>query len=204
MENVDIWKNNIAELCGTLAQAPKLSHISRDEKYYVFPLEIGRLSGTIDRVNITASEQLLRECVLDASPHIRVLGELRSFNNKSGVGSKLVLSVYARSLTPTDEEAHNRLFLSGILCKAPNLRRTPLGRDICDLMLAVNRRYGRSDYLPCIAWGRNAQTAAQLKVGDPLTLNGRLQSRTYVKVENGESVEKTAFEVSIIDFAEQQ
>ena len=203
MENVDIWKNNIAELCGTLAQAPKLSHISRDQKYYVFPLEIGRLSGTVDRVNVMAPEPLLRACELDDAPRIRVLGELRSFNNKSGIGSKLVLSVYARTLTITDEAEHNRLFLSGILCKAPNLRRTPLGRDICDLMLAVNRRYGRSDYLPCIAWGKNAQLAAQRSVGDPLTLHGRLQSRAYIKVENGQSVEKTAFEVSIIDFTDQ-
>ena len=128
---------------------------------------------------------------------LEVEGEVRSFNNKSGRGSRLVITLHARSLRPGNGPDENRLVLAGVLCKPPVLRRTPLGREICDLMLAVNRRYGRADYLPCIAWGALAQRCAGLAVGDGVALEGRLQSRLYQKTTaEGTVQERTAFEVS--------
>ena len=124
---------------------------------------------------------------------------MRSFNNKRGEGAKLVITVFARGIVFDGGEDINRVALSGTLCKAPNLRVTPMGRDICDLMLAVNRRCGRSDYLPCICWGRRAREAALLGVGDRLELSGRIQSRPYIKLIDGQPVEKTAYEVSVTD-----
>jgi primosomal replication protein N len=199
-------KNNFVDLVGSLAGAPKYSHSGRDNnavvEYYTFPLEIARLSGTPDTVNITASKELLESAELDGTAErIAVRGELRTFNNKSGEGARLIISVFARAIELTDEEEHNFIFLRGTLCKIPNLRRTPMGREICDLMLAVNRRYDRSDYIPCIAWGRNATLAAEWDVSFEAALNGRLQSRKYSKtLESGETVERTAFEVSVMEF----
>ena len=130
---------------------------------------------------------------------LRIRGQLRSFNNRSGVGSRLVLTVYAQELQPGLDEPQNQITLSGALCKPPIFRRTPLGRSICDLMLAVPRRYGRADYLPVIAWGQLAVKASRLRVGDPLALEGRVQSRTYHKtLESGETEERTAYEVSMM------
>jgi hypothetical protein len=195
-----IWKNNVVELCGVLGNRPKFSHMSKDRKYYLFPLEIQRLSGTVDTVNITAAQELLSGIEVTNEEHVKVRGELRSFNNKSGKGSKLVITVFAREIFLTNEEEKNSIMLTGTLCKPPNLRRTPMGREICDLMLAVNRRYGRSDYLPGIAWGQNAETAGTWSVGKEVSLIGRIQSRKYIKIENGEGIEKTAYEVSVISF----
>ena len=189
--------NNRAELRGVLAAAPAYSHTSRGERFYVFPLETRRLSGTADTINVIARESLLNSAEVLEAGRIHVAGELRSFNNRSGVGAKLVISVFARSIALEDGEDINRVELSGTLCKTPVLRVTPLGRDICDIMLAVNRRCGRSDYLPCICWGRRAREYSRLATGDRLSLVGRIQSRRYIKLIDGEGVEKTAYEVSI-------
>ena len=132
-----------------------------------------------------------------------VTGQLRSFNNKSGHGNRLVITVLAQDIQPGCPESRNRILLSGTLCKPPILRRTPLGRSICDLMLAVGRRYGRADYLPVIAWGQLAVQAARLQVGDTLSLEGRVQSRTYRKVlEDGTAQERVAYEVSAMHLLE--
>ena len=131
-----------------------------------------------------------------------VAGELRTFNNRHGEGAKLVITVFARELCFCDEEDSNLVRLRGTLCKAPNLRCTPMGRDICDLMLAVNRHYGRSDYLPCICWGTRARDAALWTVGTVVRLEGRIQSRRYIKVTDQGAVEKTAFEVSVTEIEE--
>lgn len=195
-ENVTV---NSVELRGSAAGAPQFSHEIRGEKFYSFPLEVERLSGAVDRLNIIARDELLRALTIDGREKLTVRGELRSFNNKSGVGSRLVISVFARELAFEDGEDVNLVQLTGTLCKPPNIRVTPMGREICDLMLAVNRRYGRSDYLPCIAWGLRAREAAEWAVGDKLTLTGRIQSRRYIKLIEGEQVEKTAFEVSITE-----
>ena len=195
-ENVII---NRVELLGSVGAPPRFSHESRGEKFFSFPLEVERLSGTVDRLNVIAKDELLAALVVDGQGKLSVRGELRSFNNKSGVGSRLVISVFARELAFADGEDANLVQLTGTLCKPPNIRVTPMGREICDLMLAVNRRYGRSDYLPCIAWGARAREAAAWSVGDRLSLTGRIQSRQYIKLMDGQQVEKTAFEVSITE-----
>lgn len=196
----ELETTNYAELCGTLAAAPQFSHENRKERFFRFPLETQRLSGTIDRVNIIVRERLLAQTVPENAARLCVVGDVRSFNNKRGDGAKLVITVFARSITPCDDgNDSNTVLLTGTICKPPALRTTPMGRDICDLMLAVNRRYGRSDYLPCIVWGQRAREAAQWPVGTVVSLEGRLQSRSYLKVLDGEAVEKTAFEISVID-----
>ena len=125
-------------------------------------------------------------------------GEVRTFNNRSGIGSRLVISTFARQLELGPGLDGNRLELTGTLCKPPSLRATPLGRTICDMILAVNRRYGRADYLPCIAWGSLAHRCGGLQVGDRVHLNGRLQSREYTKLVGEELEERVAFEVSVM------
>ena len=177
-----------------------LSHENRQARFFTFPLETQRLSGTIDRVNVVVRERLLAEMPLEESARLCVIGDVRSFNNRRGPGAKLVITVFARDISLSDEPYdRNLILLSGTLCKPPNLRTTPMGRDICDLMLAVNRHYGRSDYLPCITWGARACETALWDVGTRVSLEGRLQSRSYIKVLDTGAVERTAFEVSVLD-----
>ncbi|MDR2530365.1 MAG: single-stranded DNA-binding protein, partial [Oscillospiraceae bacterium] len=139
-------RNNYVDLAGTLAGKPVSSHSGRDGdsvvEYYTFPLQITRLSGTSDTVNVNAAKNLLDDTELTGEgDRVAVRGELRTFNNKSGEGAKLVVSVFAREIELSDSDEHNLIVLRGTICKPPNLRRTPMGREICDLMLAVNRRY---------------------------------------------------------------
>jgi single-strand DNA-binding protein len=189
---------NYVRLCGNLAGRPAFSHSGRNEEYYTFPLEISRLSGTIDTINIVCRKDLLETVELTDDHHIKIIGELRTYNNRSGVGNKLMITVFAHEITFTDEPDDNYVMLTGTICKPPNLRKTPLGREICDLMVAVNRRYGRSDYLPCIAWGVLAQASSEYEVGTKINLEGRIQSRIYIKNIDGVSHERTAFEVSVL------
>ena len=156
---------------GIALEAPALSHENHGTRFYRFPLQVPRLSGTPDTLPVLVPEALLTAVRLEDP--LRVRGQLRSFNNRSGVGNRLVLTVYAQAMDPGSGEPCNRILLSGALCKPPIFRRTPLGRSICDLMLAVSRRYGRADYLPVIAWGQLAVQAARLQVGDTLSLEGR-------------------------------
>ena len=196
------WQNNTAELLGTLEGPPERSHVTRGTEYYGLTLLTRRLSGTPDRANVILPGLML-PCLPEPGRKLRVRGELRSFNNRSGTGSRLVLYVFAQELCPGEEpgEDKNELLLTGALCKAPTWRQTPMGREICDLMLAVSRRYGRSDYLPCIAWGKNALLASGWEVGQRVSLQGRFQSRGYVKtLDNGETQERTAYEVSVTAF----
>ena len=193
---------NIAQLCGVIAAVPVFSHSGRGESFYTFPLEVARLSGATDKINIIVRDELMESVALNEAEKLCVKGELRSFNNKSGEGAKLVITVFAKELNLCDDDDLNEVHLVGTLCKKPNLRMTPMGRDICDLMLAVNRRYGRSDYLPCITWGLKARETAEWDTGTMVTLDGRIQSRSYVKIVGGDPVEKTAFEVSVTDISE--
>ena len=197
----EIRCDNYAMLRGVVSEAPRFSHKSREECFYQFSLEVCRLSGTADTIHILARSTLLDALTPGSGSKLCVVGELRSFNNKSGVGPRLVITVFARELWFDDGEDENVIELRGVLCRQPNLRVTPMGREICDLMLAVRRRYGRSDYLPCIAWGNCARAADRWDVGTAVRLNGRIQSRAYLKTENGETVEKTAYEVSVIHIA---
>lgn len=191
------WNENHAVLRGTAAAEPVFSHTNHGVDFFVFPLSVPRLSGTEDRLNVVVPQPLLTECPSTPGRRLEVTGEVRTFNNRTGPGSRLVITLLARALSDTEEPPCNQLTLSGVLCKPPVLRRTPLGREICDLMLAVNRRYGRADYLPCIAWGALAQRCGGLSVGDCVELEGRLQSRLYQKVVGGVTQERTAFEVSV-------
>lgn len=192
-------RTNLVELCGTAETNAVFSHESRGERFYRFPLTIHRLSGTADTLNVIVREHLLSSAAIIPGQRLQVSGELRSFNNKHSEGSKLVITVFAHSLLPADGADANSVALRGTICKLPNLRTTPMGREICDFMLAVNRHYGRSDYLPCIAWGIKAKETAQWPVGTVVSLTGRVQSRQYVKVIEGAAVEKTAFEVSVVE-----
>lgn len=195
---------NRALLRGTAAGDPVLSHENHGVRYWIFPLAVRRLSGSEDVLNVIASEDLLAACPVAEGMGLEAEGEVRSFNNKGGTGSRLVITLYAKALTPAVGEHCNQLTLAGALCKPPVLRRTPLGREICDLMLAVNRRYGRADYLPCIAWGAVAQRCGALAVGDSLRLEGRLQSRGYTKVVEGVAQERTAYEVSVMRLLDEE
>lgn len=192
---------NEVELCGTPLSTPVFSHENHGKHFFRFLLRIPRLSGTPDVLPVVVPEVLTPDILPGAPLHVR--GQLRSFNNKSGVGSRLVLTVYALSAEPGDSTPCNRVVLTGTLCKPPVLRRTPLGRSICDLMLAVSRRYGRADYLPAIAWGQLAVRVSQLAVGDSLTLEGRFQSRVYHKVTDTGVEERTAYEVSVMHLPEE-
>lgn len=192
--------NNInrVQLCGKVESIPTFSHENHDLPFYSFFLSIPRLSGVDDILPILLPATLLETAPIAVGDMVSLEGQLRSFNNRSGEGHRLLLSVFTHSLSPGGEVPFNQIQLSGVLCKAPTLRRTPLGREICDVLLAVNRRYGRADYLPCIAWGAVAQYVAQRTVGERLTVEGRVQSRTYTKQTEAGAEEHTAYEVSIM------
>lgn len=192
------WNENHILLVGQVGGFPEESHENHGVTYFQFPLRVRRLSGAEDILNVVAAKPLLRPGLVEPGALLAVEGEVRSYNNRSGTGSKLVITVYARTLEEGSGEHKNELTLAGVLCKPTVVRRTPLGREICDMMLAVNRKYGRADYLPCIAWGGLAAWCGQLEVGDGLKLNGRLQSREYTKEQDGQSTRRTAFEVSIM------
>lgn len=193
---------NRVRLRGTVAGEPAFSHENHGRRFYRFPLAVRRLSGQTDTLWIVAPEELLRPAEELTGRRLAVDGQLRSFNNKSGQGRKLVISVFARGLRPTEEDDLNVIELRGALCRQPTLRRTPLGRCIADMMLAVNRRCGRADYLPCIAWGQVAAAVGNMAVGDALAFEGRVQSRTYTKVVDGEPRERVAYEVSVMRLTE--
>ena len=193
---------NLVQLRGTAAGEPALSHENHGQQFYRFPLSVRRLSGQAGLLHVIATGEQLRGLLPLEGRRLAVDGQLRSFNNKSGCGSKLVISVFARTLEETEEEEFNSIQLRGVICKPPVLRRTPLGRCISDMMLAVNRRYGRADYLPCIAWGQVAMLTGRMEVGDTLALEGRVQSRVYTKVVDGCAQERTAFEVSVMHLLE--
>ena len=190
---------NALELVGDLDSPPVFSHRNHDLSFYRFLLAVERLSGQKDYLPVLAAETVLQQCG-DPQPGrtYRVSGQLRSFNNKSGTGNRLVISAYAQNMHPVESESENKLFLAGAICKPPTLRRTPLGRNISDIMLAVNRRYGRADYLPCIAWGQVATLLSQKDVGSCISFSGRFQSRIYTKQTDLGAEEHTAYEVSVM------
>lgn len=195
---------NRLELRGTVEDTPILSHVNHGCAFYRFTLSVLRLSGQADKLPVIVPRSLLLVSPVSPGDTVHITGQLRSFNNKSGRGSRLVISVFAQTMVHEGGEPLNRILLSGVLCKQPTLRRTPLGREICDMILAVNRRYGRADYLPCIAWGAVAQQASLLHTGARLTAEGRVQSRVYSKTENGVTTDRTAYEVSIMRPAERE
>lgn len=193
---------NFVQLRGTAAGEPEPSHENHGQRFYRFPFAVRRLSGQTDNLWVIATGDQLRCLGTLTGKRLSVDGQLRSFNNKSGYGSKLVISVFAQAIFPTEKGDLNNIQLRGVICKPPVLRRTPLGRCISDMMLAVNRRYGRADYLPCIAWGQVAMLTGRMEVGEVLALEGRVQSRAYTKVVEGCAQERVAFEVSVMHLME--
>lgn len=189
-------RNNLVRLTGTLAGRPSLSHESRGEAYYRLPLCVRRLSGAEDELPLLLRRRQLEALELREADKLSVCGELRSFNNRSGEGARLVLTVFVRTLGFCGGEDENAVELRGALCRLPTLRRTPMGRDICDLMLAVRRPCGRSDYLPCICWGPLAREFSLCPAGTELRLAGRLQSRPYIKMTEEGPLSRVAYEVS--------
>ena len=189
---------NQVTLRGSLLSLPRLSHENHGKKFYRFTLEVPRLSGTADLLPIVAEERMIEAMDTDAGDMIRVEGQIRSHNVRSNGSRHLLIFVFAASITVEEGEPLNDVLLEGILCREPVFRRTPLGREICDMMLAVPRQFKRADYLPCILWGRLAQEGSQCHIRDGIRISGRLQSRNYTKVTEEGPEERTAYEISAL------
>lgn len=194
-------ENNKVMLLGKVSKEPTLSHEVYGEKFYEFDLEVKRLSGSLDIIPVIFSERLLVLESLRNGTIVKLNGQFRSYNNPEAGKSKLVLMVFAREIILTEaseEEDKNEIFLEGFVCKKPNYRQTPFGREISDLLVAVNRAYNKSDYIPCIAWGRNAKYCESFSVGERIRVFGRVQSREYEKkLEDGTVEKKVAYEISV-------
>jgi primosomal replication protein N len=195
--------NNSASIVGKIVSGFTFSHEVYGEGFFNFNAEVLRLSETSDVLPITISERLLDGNRYEEGSVVHITGQIRSYNNYVEIDrkNKLILTVFARDIEIVDSDLNlnpNEIILNGFICKSPVYRTTPFGREIADLLLAVNRSYNKSDYIPCIAWGRNARFAGRLKVGDNIRIYGRMQSRAYQKKkDDGQILEKTAYEVSI-------
>jgi len=196
-------ENNKVTISGTVATQPEFSHEVYEEMFYTFMLDTPRLSENCDTIKITVSEKFLSGEGINVGDKLKIDGQFRSYNNFTNVGNRLILTVFVKNIERLDpfredEENINSIYLNGYICKQPVYRTTPFGREIADILLAVNRSYNKSDYIPCIAWGRNAKYAEALKIGDNVVVKGRIQSREYQKKISETEVEnKTAFEVSL-------
>ena len=201
--------NNYLVLVGRVANEKKFSHEVYGESFYLFNLEVPRLSGTSDVIPITVSDRLLTGTNLEVGSNIIVKGQFRSYNTYDNTKNRLVLTVFAKDILPVVEETEeqdevrkdevsNEVILNGYICKPPIYRQTPFKREIADILLAVNRAYNKSDYIPCIAWGRNARFCQNMEVGTCVRVVGRVQSRLYdKKLEDGTVEQRVAYEVSI-------
>ena len=203
----NLLENNHLVLVGKVTSDKTYSHEIYGEKFYIFDLEVPRLSQAIDVIPITVSERLLTNLDLQIGKKLAVEGQFRSYNSYQNERNKLILTVFAKDIFFDDEENNeedkkeivtNEVILSGYVCKKPIYRQTPFDREIADLLLAVNRAYNKSDYIPCIAWGRNARFCQNMEVGTEVKIIGRVQSRKYEKkFEDGTSEVRVAYEVSI-------
>ena len=197
-----LLENNNVELVGEIVSDFRFSHEVYGESFYFVDLAVKRMSETIDYLPLLISEYLIDVNTNHIGEIIHVTGQFRSYNRHEELKNRLVLSVFVREIEFIEEETEemksNQILLDGYICKDPIYRKTPLGREIADLLVAVNRSYGKSDYIPCICWGRNARFAARFEVGVHVQIWGRIQSREYVKRLNEDEVEKrTAYEVSV-------
>lgn len=197
--NYEMMNNNVAILCGVVETEPKYSHEMYGEGFYESVIVVPRLSDQVDKIPFTVSERLLGDGKIAVGNTVTLAGQLRSYNKIVDNKSKLLLTLFVRDVLENDEEQNpNVIDVTGFVCKAPVYRMTPFKREICDVLLAVNRAYNKSDYLPCIAWGRNARFVKDVPVGTKLTINGRIQSREYQKaLESGEIETRLAYEVSV-------
>lgn len=196
--NFEQMSNNKVYLSGRVVQKPKYSHEVMGEGFYEIKLAVKRISEQDDIIPITVSERLFCDNEIVLNDYLSVEGQFRSYNKFEDGKSRLMLTVFVRDILEYDEERNpNIIELSGYVCKPTIYRTTPFKREICDMLLAVNRAYNKSDYIPCIAWGRNARFAQGFAVGERITVTGRIQSREYQKLIDGVSVTKTAYEVSV-------
>ena len=201
--NTNYSENNHLVLRGKIVSEKSYSHEIYGEKFYVFNLEVIRLSSTVDIIPITISERLLTGLNLEIGKKVVVEGQFRSYNNYENERNRLILTVFAKEIQEVEgeedkDEVTNEVVLVGYVCKKPIYRQTPFGREIADVLLAVNRAYNKSDYIPSIAWGRNARFCQNMEVGTEVKITGRVQSRTYEKKhEDGTTETRVAYEVSI-------
>lgn len=195
--------NNEVQLTGYVDSDLTFSHEVYGEGFYSFVIKVPRLSDISDLINATISERLIDGTSLSRGDIVTIKGQFRSYNNYSGTGNKLMLTVFVRDFSHiTEDEINgkdsNYIYLNGYICKPPVYRVTPFGREITDILIAVNRAYNKSDYIPCIAWGRNARFGGSLETGENIKLWGRIQSREYQKkISDDETVTKTAYEISV-------
>ena len=185
-------------LRGSLASLPQLSHENHGKRFFRFFLDVPRLSGAVDTLPVIAEESILNSADLSDGEMLTVTGQVRSHNIRSDGKRHLLIFVFASSIVCEDGVPLNDVVLEGPICREPTYRRTPLGREICDVMLAVPRAFKRADYLPCILWGRTALEASQCHTRDRIRICGRLQSRVYTKVTETGSEERTAYEISAL------
>lgn len=195
-------ENNNVVVAGTVASELIFSHEVYEETFYTFMFDVPRLSEVKDVIKVTISEKFLSGIDLNIGSKVLIRGQFRSYNNFTNIGNKLILTVFVKDVEElngyTEDVNENSIYLNGYICKQPVYRITPFGREIADILLAVNRSYNKSDYIPCIAWGRNAKFAESLKIGDNVIIKGRIQSREYQKKISDTEVEnKTAYEVSV-------
>ena len=206
--NTNYSENNQLVLIGKVTSEKRFSHEIYGEKFYIFDLSVPRLSGNADNIPITISERLLVEEDLETGKNVIIEGQFRSYNSYENEKNRLVLTVFAKEIKfgnedeeefkPSKENSSNEVILDGFICKKPIYRKTPFGREIADVLLAVNRAYNKSDYIPCIAWGRNARFCENIPVGTEVRIIGRVQSRQYEKkYEDGTSEIRIAYEVSV-------
>lgn len=200
--------NNHITLVGKITDEKKFSHEIYGEKFYTFDLSVPRLSGNADIIPVTISERLFKDEDLVVDKKVKITGQFRSYNSYENERNRLILTVFAKDIEflPNQEEEvvaskdliSNEVILTGYICKTPIYRQTPFGREIADILLAVNRAYNKSDYIPCITWGRNARFCSKMEVGTEVKVIGRVQSRAYEKKhEDGTVEQKVAYEVSI-------
>ena len=197
-----IYENNQLELVGEVSKEAVFSHEVYGEGFYLIEVKASRTSGFTDEIPVMVSERMCNVNELYIGQRLRVTGQFRSFNRHDEKKNRLILSVFARELELLDDMQsnleENSIVLDGYICKEPIYRKTPLGREIADLLIAVNRSYGKTDYIPCICWGRNARFAGGLDVGSHVWIHGRIQSREYLKkLSDAESEKRVAYEVSV-------
>jgi single-stranded DNA-binding protein len=200
-------ENNSLVLMGKVANEKTFSHEIYGEKFYQFSLSVPRLSGNADNIPITISERLFRDEDIAIGKNVKVNGQFRSYNGYENNKNRLVLTVFVKDIeflpdgdeVLTDKDVvSNEVDLTGFICKPPIYRQTPFGREITDILIAVNRAYNKSDYIPCIAWGRNARFCSKMPVGTEVKVTGRVQSRNYEKkYEDGTVEQRVAYEVSV-------
>lgn len=208
--NTNYADNNHLILMGKVTSEKRFSHEIYGECFYIFDLEVPRLSDTSDIIPVTISERLIQDEKMLVGSKVLIRGQFRSYNSYENEKNKLILTVFAKDIfyeeeieeklesEESKEQTSNEVILTGYICKKPIYRQTPFGREIADLLLAVNRAYNKSDYIPAIAWGRTARFCQNLEVGTEVKVTGRVQSRSYEKkFEDGTTITKVAYEVSI-------